>query len=123
MDGQLANATQKLDEALKAAADAAAALQRLSPEHKGVPHYSIIENAAHDVGIRLSCLIQRERIGDVAAEAGPRAACPGCQKLCNVDCEPRTVKSIDGEVEVIEPRTRCSRCERDFFPSTHGAGV
>lgn len=123
MDGRRAEATQKLDEALKAAADAAAELQRLSPEHKGVPHYSIIEQAAHDVGIRLSCLIQRQRIGHVAAEAHPRAACPGCGKLCDVDCQTRVVKSIDGEVEVLEPKACCSRCERDFFPSAERAGI
>ncbi len=123
MDGKITSATQKLDAALKAATDAAVELQRLLPEHQGVPHYSVIEQAAHEVGIRLSCLIQHQRVGEIAAEAGPQAKCPGCQKLCNVDCPTRTVKSIDGEVEVIEAKARCSRCERDFFPSTHEIGV
>jgi len=123
MDGRLAKAEQELDQALKAAADAAAALQRLSPEHQGVPHYSIIEQAAHRIGIRLSCLIQQQRAGDVAAEAGRRAMCPGCQKLCEVECQTRTVKSIDGDVELIESWARCSRCERTFFPSAGEVGV
>ena len=123
MDGKIASATQKLDEALKAATDAAVELQRLLPEHQSVPHYSVIEQAAHEVGVRLSCLIQRQHVSNIAAEAGPKAKCPRCQKLCDVDCRTRIVKSIDGEVEMIEAKARCSRCERDFFPSTHEVGV
>lgn len=123
MDGRIAQAKEKLDQALKDAADAAAELQRLKPEHKGVPHYSVIEQEAHESGLRLSRLIQQQRAGDVAAEAGSQAPCPECRKLCEVTCQTRAIKSVDGEVELIEAKARCPRCERDFFPSAGHFGI
>jgi len=126
MDGRVAKAVEILDKALKEAANAAVELQRLLPEHQGVPHYSIIEEAAHEVGVRLSCLIQQQRSGQIAADAGGssgQAPCPHCQKACQVVVKTRTVKSIDGAVKFIESQAHCTRCERDFFPSTANTWV
>jgi hypothetical protein len=124
MDGRIIKAEENLDKALQMAAAASLELQRLLPDHQGVPHYSVIEQAAHVVGNRLSRVIQHQRSGEVAAEAGGQtgeAPCPCCGKLCRVGCETRTVKSIDGEIDLIESLAHCTRCERDFFPSADGA--
>lgn len=126
MDGQITKAEEILDKALKEATAAAVELQRLLPEHQGVPHYSVIEQAAHEVGCRLSRLIQHQRSGEVAAEAGGQtgqALCPCCQRLCRVVYKTRVVKSIDGAVDLIESLAHCTRCERDFFPSTDNTWV
>lgn len=123
MDGRIAKVKVELETALKAAATAAAELQRLSPEQKNIPHYSTIEEGAHLIGKQLSCLIQQQRVKHIAAEAGTAAKCPECVKVCDVGFTDRTVKSIDGEVELLEPKAHCSRCDRDFFPSTHNSWV
>ena len=117
MDGRIVAAREKFERALKEAAEAAAELHKLLPGHQGVPHFSLIENAAHEAGVRLSCLIQQQRAGEIAIEAGTRALCPECESLCRVIVQTRPVKSIDGEIGLTEAQAHCTRCERDFFPS------
>jgi len=102
---------------LKAAAEAAVALQRAEDDFSTTPHYSVIENFAHEAGVQLSCLVQAQQAALVAAEAGTTAACPECGNICHVTTKTRDVKSIDGAVELAEAKGHCSRCERSFFPS------
>jgi uncharacterized protein with PIN domain len=82
----------------------------------------VIEQGAHEVGIRLSRLIQQQRTREVVAEAGGKARCPGCQKLCEVVSKARTIQSVDGKVKILEAKARCSHCQRDFFPSADAFG-
>lgn len=117
MDARKEQLTRNLQEALKAAAEAAVALQRAEHDFSTTPHYSVIENFAHNAGVQLSCLVQAQQAALVAIEAGTKAKCPGCGKLCDVTTKKRKVKSIDGTVELTESKANCSRCERSFFPS------
>lgn len=122
MDGRVAKLKEKLDESLKVAAEAAAELQRLDGNQQTVPHYSQIENAAHQVGIDLSCRIQSRCSSEVASAAGTQANCPECGEVSDLKNIQRVVESIDGPVEVMEPVARCTRCRRDFFPSAYETG-
>ena len=117
MDAQQEKLSREFRDHLKAAAQAAVALQRAQHDFTSTPHYSLIENFAHDAGVQLSCLVQAQQAALVAAEAGTTAECPCCQKACSVTTKTRDVKSVDGDVELAEAVAHCSRCERSFFPS------
>jgi hypothetical protein len=121
MDAQTERLSQEFQEALKAAAEAAVKLQRAQEDFSSTPHYSVIENFAHEAGVGLSRLVQAQQAALVAAEAGRTAACPDCGKICHVTTKTRDVKSIDGDVELAEAKACCSRCERSFFPSAGSA--
>ena len=87
------------------------------------PHYGAIERAASELGKELSREAQ-ERIAREVAVRGPlQASCPTCEALCDVTTEHRTVKSIDGPVELTEAVANCRRCRRSFFPSANGDGA
>ena len=117
MDARQEQLARNFREALKATAEAAVALQRAEHDFSNTPHYSLIENFAHDAGVKLSCLVQTQQAALVAAEAGATTACPECGNICHVTTKTRDVKSIDGGVELTEAVANCSRCERSFFPS------
>jgi hypothetical protein len=123
MDAQLEKLSRDFQELLKAAAQAAVKLQRAQHDFSSTPHYSLIENFAHDAGVQLSCLVQAQQAALVAAEAGATAVCPRCQKICHVTTKTRDVKSIDGDVDLTEAIANCSRCERSFFPSACETGL
>ena len=117
MDARQEKLVREFQDSLKATAAAAVALQRAQHDFSSTPHYSLIENSAHDAGVRLSCLVQAQQAALVAAGAGTTAECPCCQKICHVTTKTRDVKSIDGDVELAEATAYCSKCERSFFPS------
>jgi hypothetical protein len=117
MDGRRQYLTEKLERLLRETAEVASELERHQREDGQPVHYMQIELAAHEVSRRLSCRIQERSVGEVAAGAPLQAACPGCGERCCVETEKRTIHSIDGPVEVIEPQAHCDRCRRSFFPS------
>jgi len=82
-----------------------------------VPHYSTLEQAAHDLSRELSRSSQRRAAAEVATLQGLTATCPDCQTSCVVATGQRTVASLDGPVEMIEPKAYCPACRRAFFPS------
>lgn len=49
--------------------------------------------------------------------------CPGCQGLCEVRREERTVRGRLGSATIQEPVCHCPACERDFFPSAGGVAA
>ena len=123
MDGREEQLREKLGRLLKETAEVSAELQKLDGTQPEVPHYSLIEKAAHATGQELSRLIQQSRIREVALAGTPQAACPTCGDVCEAAHPRRTVKSIDGPVDVLEPKAHCPRCRRDFFPSTGPTGA
>lgn len=116
MDAKRQALEEKLQESLKQAAAIATQLQALD-QGAGTPHFDQIELPAHEVGQRLSQMVQTARARDVAAEALLDVACPTCGKSCAVETADRKVHSIDGRIELTETVARCSRCRRSFFPS------
>lgn len=116
MDAKQAALEEKLAEILKQAADVASQLQAIE-QGPGTPHYDQIEIPAHEVGQRLSRMVQANRTGDVAARQCLECDCPDCAQSCQVEVSKREVHSMDGLVELIETVAHCHRCRRSFFPS------
>ena len=82
----------------------------------GVPHYMLIENAAHEVGQLLSRLVQQQTLNELVAGQPSVAKCPGCGTRCALEPTQREVLSGDGRVELQELVGHCPACRRDFFP-------
>jgi hypothetical protein len=82
-----------------------------------VPHYSVLERASRALGQELGRTAQQRVAAEVAATSEAAAPCPTCGQRCPVEMQKRTVSSIDGPVELIEPRADCPACRRAFFPS------
>lgn len=116
MDAKQAHLEEKLAILLKQTSEVAARLQAVQ-QGPGTPHYDQIEIPAHEVGQRLSQLIQSTRTGDVTAEQQAHVACPDCGKTCDVEVKRREVHSMDGPVDLAESVAHCRRCRRSFFPS------
>jgi hypothetical protein len=83
----------------------------------GVPHYNVIEDAAHAVGQRLSRLTQQMHAAELSARHDGGAKCPACGRRCETSLAARSVVSGDGQVDLSELKCHCPSCRRDFFPS------
>ena len=122
MDGTAATLKEELDRLLHQAAEVSVALDRADGTIVGIPHYSVIEARAHELGQQLSRLIQARQMGQFAAHAADFVACPECGTRCRLDGKERRITSIDGPLTVAEPVGHCPRCRRGFFPLPSGAG-
>ena len=85
--------------------------------------FGAIERAASELGKQLSRETMEQASREVAADGPPQAPCPTCGAVCDVTPRRRTVKSIDGPIELTEAVADCRRCRRSFFPSADGAGI
>lgn len=81
------------------------------------PHFSTLEGSAHQLAMEVSRVLQEQSAREVAAQGPPRAPCPECGRECDSTLVKRTVKSLDGPIELLEPKCHCSACRRAFFPS------
>lgn len=116
MEAKRSALEEKLADLLKQTAVIAAELQAIE-QGPQTPHYDQIELPAHEVGQRLSRMIQTSRVRDVAAADLDQACCPDCHQACSVEAHNREVQSIDGPIEITENVAHCRRCRRSFFPS------
>jgi hypothetical protein len=123
MDGTTTVLKEKLDQLLREAAEVSVALDRVEGTIVGIPHYSIIEARAHELGQQLSCRIQAQHMGELAAHASPSARCPECGTRCDTSRKKRHVTSVDGALAVDEPVAHCPKCRRGFFPPPGSAGL
>lgn len=123
MDGSADALRQKLDQLLLQAAELSVVLDQADGSIVGVPHYSVIEARAHELGQRLSRQIQQQQMGRIAAEAADWAKCPECSARCQLDRQERTVRSVDGALHGDEPVAHCPNCRRGFFPPAGGVGL
>jgi hypothetical protein len=73
-----------LDQLLKEAAEVSVALDRADGTIQGVPHYSVIEARAHELGRHLSCQIQARQMSELAAAQKPVGKCPACGTGCEL---------------------------------------
>ena len=113
---------QKLARLVAEAAETAVALQRADGTVVGVPHYTVIELAAHELGRDLSRQVQQRHLRELAAAEPPRAPCPECGQRCELEPQSRDLTSIDGPLEATELVGRCPFCRRDFFPAASAVG-
>jgi hypothetical protein len=120
MDGTTATLKERLDQLLREAAEVSVALDRADGTIVGIPHYSVIEARAHELGQELSRRIQARQMGQFATGAAATAKCPGCGTRCRLERRGRRITSVDGPLEVEEPSGHCPRCRRGFFPPPRG---
>jgi hypothetical protein len=123
MDVAMAAMKEKLNRLLKEAAQVSVALDRADGTITGIPHYSMIEARAHELGQQLSREIQARQMGELVAGRTATALCPKCRARCDLDFKERTVTSIDGPVEIQELQGYCPDCRRAFFPRQGDTGV
>lgn|SRR5512135_2578931 len=117
MDGKPAELRAELDRLLEAAAAISVALSRADGTIEGVPHYSVIEEHAHQLGRRLSRLVQTRQTQHVVTSQPRQHRCPHCGSICDVERSDRQMISIDGDVKMPDLVGHCRKCRRDFFPS------
>jgi hypothetical protein len=122
MDDRQAALQEKLDQLLREAAEVEVELSRAEGAIVGIPHYSVIESRAHEMGRRLSRTIQERQMSETAAVAPRTAKCPECGSTGRLTETRRPMTSIDGVFEVQELKGHCPVCRRDFFPSSGDVG-
>lgn len=122
MDGSAAALKEELDQLLREAAEVSVALDRAEGTIVGIPHYSVIEARAHELGRELSRRVQARQMGQFAGQAPEVARCPECGTRCRLDRRGRRITSVDGPLTVEEPVAHCPRCRRGFFPPPRAAG-
>ena len=113
---------ERLDRLLREAAQVAVELSRADGTIKGVPHYSLIEGQAHELGKQLSREVQQRQMNEVVASQALTAKCPACGTRCELEPRKREVTSVDGEAGLQELAGYCPCCRRDFFPSPRSLG-
>ena len=113
----------RLERLLREAAEVEVELSRADGTIKGVPHYSLIEGRAHELGKRLSREVQQRQMSELAASQATTAKCPECGTLVGLHPQPRDVKSVDGDMALQELVGDCPRCRRSFFPAARDVGT
>lgn len=120
MDAKRQKLEDKLTGILSHAAAVASQLQAFD-QGSGTPHYDQIEIPAHEVGQRLSRMVQQDRAGEISAAHATETQCPECRNKCPVEPRLRQVTSVAGPVEITETVAYCRHCRRSFFPSAESA--
>jgi hypothetical protein len=123
MDGSATALQKKLHQLLQEAAEVAVALDRADGTIVGIPHYSVIETRAHELGRELSRTVQAKHMGTMVASATRTTKCPECGTRCEFVPKQRNVTSMDGPLSFDEPMCLCPRCRRGFFPLEGIAGA
>src|SRR3954451_12336872 len=95
MDAATTSLQEKLDQLLREAAEVSVALDRAEGTIVGVPHYSVIEARAHELGQQLSREIQTRQMGAIASQAADTARCPECGTRCRLVPKDRSLTSVD----------------------------
>ena len=123
MERQVDELEKELTRLLREAAEVSVTLDRANGTIQGVPHYSVIELRAHELGQQLSRMIQQRQMHAMVTQQAPRTACPGCGTYSQLHPAERSMKSIDGPVVLSELRAQCPQCRRAFFPPQGTAGL
>jgi uncharacterized protein with PIN domain len=123
MERQAVELQEKLTGLLREAAEVSVAPDRLNGTIRGVPHYSVIELRAHELGRQLSRAIQQRHMAAVVDHQVGRARCPACGAESELEPAERRAASIDGPLGLPELKGYCRRCRRSFFPPAGAAGL
>lgn len=107
----------RLERLLREAAEVEVELSRAEGTIKGVPHYSLIEGRAHQLGQQLSRQVQQRQMRELAASQATTAKCPDCGARVRLQTRERALKSVDGETRLPELVGDCPHCRRSFFPA------
>ncbi len=123
MDGDSTGLQKRLEDLLKEAAEVSVALDRANGTIRGVPHYSVIEGRAHELGQQLSRQIQERQMAEIVAAQVTKGTCPGCGRRRDLIPMKRPVTSVDGTVTLQELQGYCASCRKAFFPVAGDAGL
>lgn len=123
MEGETARLRKKLGDLLREAAEVSVALDRADGTIQGVPHYSVIEGRAHELGRQFSRRIQERQMAEIVACQVSQASCPGCGRRCELTPVKREVTSADGQIMLAESEGYCRSCRKSFFPAAGDVGV
>lgn len=115
---RLARLRERLEQSLREAAEIEVELSRADGSICGVPHYSLIEGRAHELGKQLSRTVQQRQMSELAASQPTTAKCPTCRRRCDVRPQKRPLQSVDGSAAVADLEGYCAGCRRSFFPAT-----
>ena len=106
MDAKQNHLDEKLADLLKQVAEVASQIQA-QEQGPGTPHFDQIEIPAHEVGQRLSQMIQSTRATDVALEHARQMKCPDCGETG------KDVYEVDEHGDRIVVRViTCPHCRR-----------
>ena len=79
--------------------------------------YAQMELLGHGLGKQLSQRVQAA-LADRQGQRMPEVfACPRCGRECAAEQQPRSITSLDGDVDLPETRCDCKKCRKNFFPS------
>jgi hypothetical protein len=85
--------------------------------------FHVLEAAGHALG-RAVAQATTERLTLARAERlSEPQPCPTCSRQCPLLYRKRTLETVDGPIDALEPVCHCSACRRDFFPSASGIGT
>ena len=90
MDAKRMALEGKLEDLLMQASAVAAELQAVDQRDQ-TPHFDQVEMPAHEVGQRLSRMIQTTRSREIGADNLDESGCPECGRMCRVDPQTREV--------------------------------
>lgn len=118
MEGVVVDLRKELEATLRRGAELKVELDQAEGRlpKTGIPHYTLIENAAHEVGQIVSRMVQQMAVSQLVARHVPVAKCPTCGTACPLRSKQREVLSGDGRVNLQELIGHCPACRRDFFP-------
>lgn len=78
--------------------------------------FASMELFAHELGQRLA----RSLGGELTSLQGDLYSddynCPTCGLECEAIKHPREIQTVDGTVEIVELKSYCPQCRRNFFP-------
>jgi len=114
---RVARLRERLERSLREAAEIEVELSRADGSIRGVPHYSVIEGRAHELGKQLSRAVQQRQMSELVASQSTTAKCPTCGTRCDVRPQKRPLQSVDGAAEVADSQADCPVCRRSFFPA------
>lgn len=117
-ESRTAHLKERLERLLREAAEVETELSRADGAIRGVPHYSLIEGRAHELGKRLSRQVQQRQMSELAASQAATAKCPQCGTVVRLQLQQRNVKSVDGDTTLQELVGDCPNCRKSFFPAT-----
>lgn len=83
--------------------------------------FAAMEMFGHGLGKVLARQIQaalaEAQAARIREQHGADHGCPQCGQSCRAAPQPRTMQTLDGEVEFAEPKCFCPACRKSFFPS------
>jgi hypothetical protein len=115
MDGDAGAVQAKFEGLLRRLVEVGVRLSRVEGRFQGVPHYSEIETWAHEIGQEVSQQLQMRQMGEVGAQQPRRGRCLRCSRPVEMKVVKRSLRSVDGLVEVPDMSCYFPSCRGSFF--------